>query len=80
MFAKVLDEYPDDIDYVEIDIVQDQEMAEAGGVTGTPTVQLFYEKELKHHLPGVKMKSDYRKLFNEILEEAGKKVPETAQA
>jgi len=46
-------------------------MAEAGGVTGTPTVQMFYRKELQHHLPGVKMKSEYRALFEEVLKEQG---------
>lgn len=54
--------------------VEDQEIAEAGGVTGTPTVQLFYKKALVHHLPGVKMKSEYRALFEEVLSGAREEV------
>jgi len=70
MLSKVIDEYADRIHYVEIDIVADADMAEAGGITGTPTVQIFYKKELEHTVPGVKMKSEYRKLFDAILESA----------
>lgn len=54
---------------VEIDIEQDPEIAEAAGVQSTPTVQMFKDKERIHHLPGVKMKSDYRKLISEAVEE-----------
>ena len=48
---------------VEIDIEEDPEIAQAGGITGTPTVQMFKNKERLHHLPGVKMKREYRQLI-----------------
>ena len=54
---------------VEIDIEQDPKIAEAAGVQSTPTVQMFKDKERIQHLPGVKMKSDYRKFINEGLGE-----------
>lgn len=48
---------------VEIDVEEDPEIAEAGGVNGTPTVQMFKNKERLHHMPGVKMKREYRQLI-----------------
>ena len=54
---------------MEIDIEQDPKIAEAAGVQSTPTVQMFKDKERIQHLPGVKMKSDYRKFINEVLGE-----------
>lgn len=53
---------------VEVDVEQDQEIAQAGGVTSTPTVQMFKAKERLEHLPGVKMKSEYRKLIEQSLQ------------
>lgn len=53
---------------IEIDIDVDSEVATAGGVSGTPTVQMFKNKALIQHLPGVKMKRDYRRLINEAME------------
>lgn len=53
--------------FVEIDIEQDPEIAEAGGVNGTPTVQIFKNKERLHNLPGVKMKREYRELIQNSL-------------
>lgn len=54
---------------VEIDIEQDSQIAEAAGVQSTPTVQMFKDKERIHHLPGVKMKSEYRSLISAAVEE-----------
>ena len=59
---------------VEIDIEQDPQIAEAAGVQSTPTVQMFKDKERVHHLPGVKMKSEYRNLINESLGKKAVKV------
>lgn len=56
------------IHYVEIDITQDAEIAEAAGVTGSPTVQIFHEKSLITTFRGVKMKSEYRRAVKGILE------------
>lgn len=53
---------------IEIDIDVDSEVAVAGGVNSTPTVQLFKNKALVQHLPGVKMKREYRKFINEAIE------------
>lgn len=53
--------------FVEIDVEEDPQIAQAGGITGTPTVQLFKKKERLHHLPGVKMKREYRQLIEAAL-------------
>lgn len=42
---QVIDEYANDMHWVEIDIEEDPEIAEAGGVMGTPLVQFFKNKE-----------------------------------
>lgn len=55
------------VHYIEINIDKDREIAEAAGVGGTPTVQLFKSKERLHHLPGVKNKSEYRDLIQSNL-------------
>ena len=55
------------IHFVEIDINEDQEIAEAAGVNGTPTVQFFKTKARLMHLPGVKMKTEYRSLIESNL-------------
>ncbi|KAK9822163.1 hypothetical protein WJX81_003005 [Elliptochloris bilobata] len=63
IFSKVVDEYSGKVHLVEIDVEEDPEIAEAGGVNGTPTVQMFKHKERLHHMPGVKMKREYRQLI-----------------
>ena len=60
ILSKVVEEFDGKIHYVEIDIEQDPEIAENAGVTGTPTVQLFKNKELIDQYRGVKQKSEYR--------------------
>lgn len=55
------------VHFIEINIEKDREIAEAGGVGGTPTVQLFKLKERLHHLPGVKSKSEYRDMIQSNL-------------
>lgn len=64
---KVVDDYPGRIHFVEIDIEQDPEIAQAAGVNGTPTVQIFKNKDRVVNLPGVKMKRDYKQLIEEHL-------------
>lgn len=59
---KVVDEFDGKIHFVEIDIDKDRDIAQSGGVTGTPTVQIFKNKELVKELKGVKPKSEYRQL------------------
>lgn len=70
MLDKVTAEYGDKVHYVEIDIAADPEIAEAAGVTGTPTTHIFYEKERLEILSGVKMKSEYRRVIDSVLGKA----------
>jgi thioredoxin reductase (NADPH) len=67
MLSKVVEEFEGQIHYVEIDIEQDQAIAESAGVTGTPTVQLFKDKALVSDLKGVKSKSEYRTVIRSQL-------------
>jgi thioredoxin reductase (NADPH) len=64
---KVVDEFDGKIHFVEIDIDKDRDIAENAGVTGTPTIQFFKNKELLHEVKGVKQKSEYRKLIESSL-------------
>lgn len=64
---KVVDEFDGKIHFVEIDIDKDRDIAESGGVTGTPTVQFFKNKELVKEVKGVKPKSEYRQLVESYL-------------
>ncbi|KAL5196852.1 hypothetical protein ABZP36_000364 [Zizania latifolia] len=60
---KVIDEYNEHVHFVEIDIEEDPEIAEAAGIMGTPCVQFFKNKEMLRTLSGVKMKKEYRELI-----------------
>ncbi|MFQ3612723.1 MAG: thioredoxin domain-containing protein, partial [Cyanobacteriota bacterium] len=60
---KIVDEFPDKLHVVDIDIEKDPEIAEAGGVTGTPTVQFFKDKAMVAQLIGVKPKTQYREVI-----------------
>ncbi|HEY9801106.1 MAG TPA: thioredoxin-disulfide reductase [Leptolyngbyaceae cyanobacterium] len=64
---KVVDEFDGKIHFVEIDIDKDRDIAENAGVTGTPTVQFFKDKELVKEVKGVKQKSEYRQLIDSNL-------------
>jgi thioredoxin reductase (NADPH) len=64
---KVVDEFESIIHFVEIDIDKDRDIAENANVTGTPTVQLFKNKELVKEVKGVKQKSEYRQLIESNL-------------
>ncbi|MCL6436347.1 MAG: thioredoxin-disulfide reductase [Leptolyngbyaceae cyanobacterium HOT.MB2.61] len=64
---KVVDEFDGKIHYVEIDIEQDPEIAEAAGVIGTPTVQFFKNKDKVGELKGVKPKSQYRETIQTLM-------------
>ena len=61
---KVVDEFDGQIHYVEIDVEQDPDIAEAAGVMGTPTIQVFKNKGKVAELKGVKQKSQYRELIS----------------
>ena len=52
---------------IEIDIEAETEIAQQAGVTGTPTVQLFFRKELQHQFRGVKQRSEFRAAIEALL-------------
>lgn len=64
---KVVDEYEGKIHFVEVDVEADPDIAQAGQVTGTPTVQFFKDKELVKTLRGVKQKSEFRQAIDPYL-------------
>ena len=64
---RVLDELGGAAQGVEIDIEADQAIAQQAGVTGTPTVQLFFRKELKQQFKGVKQRSEFKAAIESLL-------------
>jgi len=64
---RVLEELGGRAQGVEIDIEADQQIAVQAGVTGTPTVQLFFNKELKQQWKGVKQRSEFRQAIEALL-------------
>ena len=64
---RVLDELGGAAQGVEIDIEADQEIALQAGVTGTPTVQLFFNKELKETFRGVKPRSTFKAAIESLI-------------
>ncbi|KAH9648610.1 NADPH-dependent thioredoxin reductase 3 [Citrus sinensis] len=44
--GQVIDEFDENVHFVEIDIEEDPEIAEAAGIMGTPCVQFFKNKEM----------------------------------
>lgn len=63
ILSKVIDEYDQNVHFVEIDIEEDPEIAEAAGIMGTPCVQFFKNKEMIKTVSGVKMKKEYREFI-----------------
>ncbi|PAN15229.1 hypothetical protein PAHAL_2G473400 [Panicum hallii] len=63
ILSKVIDEYDEYVHFVEIDIEEDPEIAEAAGIMGTPCVQFFKNKEMLRTVSGVKMKKEYREFI-----------------
>ncbi|RCV14332.1 hypothetical protein SETIT_2G417000v2 [Setaria italica] len=63
ILSKVIDEYGKYVHFVEIDIEEDPEIAEAAGIMGTPCVQFFKNKEMLRTVSGVKMKKEYREFI-----------------
>ncbi|MFM7266531.1 MAG: thioredoxin domain-containing protein, partial [Cyanobium sp.] len=64
---RVLDEIGGRVQGVEIDIDADPAIAAQAGVTGTPTVQLFLDKELRQTWRGVKQRSEFREAIEALL-------------
>ena len=52
---------------VEIDIENDQDIAKQAEVSGTPTVHLFKNKELKQQWKGVKARSEYKSALDQLI-------------
>ncbi|WP_414494649.1 thioredoxin-disulfide reductase [Synechococcus sp. MIT S9504] len=67
---RVLDELHGEAQGIEIDIEADQEIAQQAGVKGTPTVQLFFDKQLKQQWRGVKQRSEFMDSIRSVLTEA----------
>ncbi|KAK4281897.1 hypothetical protein QN277_013341 [Acacia crassicarpa] len=65
ILSKVIDEFDQKVHFVEIDIEEDPEIAEAAGIMGTPCVQFFKNKEMIRNVSGVKMKREYRDFIEE---------------
>ncbi|GMH29403.1 hypothetical protein Nepgr_031246 [Nepenthes gracilis] len=63
ILSTVIDEFDKNVHFVEIDIEEDQEIAEAAGIMGTPCVQFFKNKDLLRTVSGVKMKKEYREFI-----------------
>ncbi|OIV92315.1 hypothetical protein TanjilG_10525 [Lupinus angustifolius] len=63
ILSKVIDEYDQNVHYIEIDIEEDPEVAEAAGIMGTPCVQFFKNKEMIRTVAGVKMKREYKEFI-----------------
>ncbi len=64
---KVIDEYENQVHFVEVDIDAEPEIAQMGQVTGTPTIQFFKDKELVQEMKGVKQKSEFRQVIDKYL-------------
>ncbi|NJL09615.1 MAG: thioredoxin-disulfide reductase [Calothrix sp. SM1_7_51] len=67
ILSKVVDEYDGKIHFVEIDIDRDRDIAENAGISGTPTIQFFKDKELVKEVKGVKQKTEYRQMIDSNL-------------
>ncbi|KAK8690264.1 hypothetical protein V6N13_088964 [Hibiscus sabdariffa] len=63
ILSKVIDEFDQNVHFIEIDIEEDPEIAEAAGIMGTPCVQFFKNKEMLRTVSGVKMKTEYREFI-----------------
>uniref|UniRef100_A0A6N2K0B5 Thioredoxin domain-containing protein n=1 Tax=Salix viminalis TaxID=40686 RepID=A0A6N2K0B5_SALVM len=59
----VIDEFDQNIHFVETDIEEDPEIAEAAGIMGAPCVQFFKNMEMTRTVSGVKMKKEYREFI-----------------
>jgi len=64
---RVLDELGGQAQGIEIDIETEQEIAQQAGVSGTPTVQVFLNKELKQQFRGVKQRSEFKAAIESLL-------------
>ncbi|KAL4566716.1 hypothetical protein LXL04_030839 [Taraxacum kok-saghyz] len=61
--GQVIDEFDQNVHFVEIDIEEDPEVSEAANIMGTPCVQFFKNKGMIRNVAGVKMKKEYREFI-----------------
>ena len=64
---RVLEELKGKAQAVEIDIEEDQQIAQQAGINGTPTVQLFLLKELKKQWKGVKQRNEFKEAITNLI-------------
>jgi len=64
---RVLEELEGRAQGVEINIEADPEIAQQAGVSGTPTVQLFFDKEMKQQWRGVKQRREFRAAIDALI-------------
>ncbi|MFN4279840.1 thioredoxin-disulfide reductase [Thermosynechococcus sp.] len=64
---RLVEEFDGKVQLIEIDITEDSAIAEQAGVTSTPTIQLFKNKELLEVMVGMKPKSQYRETIQRHL-------------
>ncbi|MCW6037215.1 hypothetical protein K4A83_13180 [Spirulina subsalsa FACHB-351] len=62
----VVNEFEGKIHFVEIDVDVDPEIADDAQIVGTPIVQFFQDKEMLVELRGVKQKSEYRQIIEDL--------------
>jgi thioredoxin reductase (NADPH) len=65
---RVLGELAGQAQGVEIDIEADPEIAQQAGVSGTPTVQLFFQKEMRQQWRGVKQRREFLAAIEALLQ------------
>jgi len=64
---RVLGELAGQAQGVEIDIEADPEIAQQAGVSGTPTVQLFFDKDMRQQWRGVKQRREFLAAIESLL-------------
>tara|TARA_Y100001978_G_scaffold203301_1_gene228113 strand:+ start:3066 stop:4445 length:1380 start_codon:yes stop_codon:yes gene_type:complete len=65
---RVIKELNGEVQGIEIDIDKDQEIAKQAGINGTPTVQLFKDKQLQREWKGVKQRSEFKEAIKILIE------------
>ncbi len=64
---RVINELNGEVQGIEIDIDKDQDIAKQAGINGTPTVQLFKDKQLKRQWKGVKQRSEFKEAIKALI-------------
>jgi thioredoxin reductase (NADPH) len=68
ILKRVVEEFESKVHLVEIDIQAEPAIAETAGITSTPTLQFFQNKEMLEQVVGMKPKSAYReKIQNHLM-------------